>query len=186
MYGDREAYVEMSSGTRLTFRSLKSHAESLASSLISIGLKPGDRVGLWAPNCIEWILTQYATALAGLIQVNINPAYKSAELEYSLNKVGCKAIIMSEQFRNQHYVEIFKEICPELATCRPGQLKSKRVPDLKSVIVISDKTYDGCYGFKQMLEGGNLTHRDELRSIQKQLQSSDPTNIQYTSVIIYY
>lgn len=111
----------------------------MASGLIAIGLNRGDRVGLWAPNCIEWILTQYATALAGIIQVNINPAYKTNELEYSLNKVGCKAIIMSETFKNQNYVKMLTELCPEVADCKPGELNSKKVPQLKSVVVISDK-----------------------------------------------
>lgn len=111
----------------------------MAAGLIAIGLRKGDRVGLWAPNCIEWILTQYATALAGIIQVNINPAYKTYELEYSLNKVGCKAIIMSETFKTQNYVNMLTELCPELATGKPGDLNSKKIPNLKSVIIISDK-----------------------------------------------
>lgn len=108
----------------------------MASGLIAIGLNRGDRVGVWAPNCMEWILCQYATALAGLVQVNINPAYKTYELEYSLNKVGCKAIIMSETFKSQNYVKMLLELCPELESSKPGQLNSKRVPGLKSAILI--------------------------------------------------
>lgn len=114
----------------------KFEAEDLASGLIAIGLNRGDRVGLWAPNCMEWILTQYATAMAGIVQVNINPAYKTYELEYSLNKVGCKAIIMSETFKSQNYVNMLTELCPELASSKPGELNSKRVPNLKSAILI--------------------------------------------------
>lgn len=114
-------------------------AENLASGLIAIGLNRGDRVGLWAPNCLEWIITQFGTALAGIIQVNINPAYRTNELEYSLNKVGCKAIIMSESFKSQNYVGMLAELCPELANCPPGGIRSKRVPELKSAIVIANK-----------------------------------------------
>lgn len=174
----------MTSGTRLTFVDLKSRAEDLASGLIAIGLNRGDRVGLWAPNCIEWVITQYATALAGLIQVNINPAYKTAELEYSLNKAGCKAIIMSDEFRTQNYVEMLRELCPEMKT---GEIRSKRVPDLRSAVLINNpnsksKTHDGFFRFDQVLAGGDSSHRAELRNTQKKLQCSDPINIQYTSV----
>lgn len=88
---------------------------------------------------MEWVLTQYATALAGIVQVNINPAYKTYELEYSLKKVGCKAIIMSESFKSQNYVNMLMELCPELADSKPGQLKAKKIPDLRSVVLISDK-----------------------------------------------
>ena len=87
-------------------------------------------------------MTQYATALAGIIQVNINPAYKTYELEYSLKKVGCKAIIMSEHFRGQSYVDMLLDICPEITHCKPGDLNSKRLPDLKSAILISDKEFE--------------------------------------------
>lgn len=88
---------------------------------------------------MEWILTQYATALIGAIQVNINPAYKSNELEYSLNKVGCKAIIMSETYKTQNFVDIFNQVCPEADSSKPGEINSKRVPQLKSAILISKK-----------------------------------------------
>ena len=113
--------------------------------MVALGCRPGDRVGIWAPNCYEWILTQYATGLAGIIQVNINPAYKTHELEYSLNKVGCKAIIMSETYKTQDYVKMISEVCPELKEqTKSGlsvELKTKRVPSLKNVIVISDKEH---------------------------------------------
>ena len=119
----------------------KHQAEQLASGLIALGLKKGDRVGLLAPNCAEWVITQFGTALAGIIQVNINPAYRTNELEYALKKVNCKAIIMNDTFKTQNYIEMISSICPELATNRPGDLKSSRLPDLKNVIIIDDKRY---------------------------------------------
>jgi len=88
---------------------------------------------------MEWILTQYATASIGAIQVNINPAYKSNELEYSLNKVGCKALIMSETYKTQNFIEIFSDICPEVSSSKAGEMNSNRVPQLKSAILISKK-----------------------------------------------
>lgn len=101
----------------------------------------GDRLGLWAPNCIEWILTQYATALIGVIQVNINPAYKAAELEYSLNKVGCKTLIMSDRFKSTDCIETLHNICPELSNTKNGRIKSDRLKMLKNVILISDYSH---------------------------------------------
>src|SRR6478672_7881388 len=85
---DREAVVVCDQGVRLTFAELKREVDRLAAGLLTLGLRPGDRIGIWSPNNIAWILTQYATAKAGLILVNINPAYRVAELEYALNKVA--------------------------------------------------------------------------------------------------
>jgi len=116
-------------------------AEDLAAGLLALGFQKGDRLGIWAPNCLEWILTQYATALIGVIQVNINPAYKTSELEYALNKVQCKGIIMSETYKTQDYIRVLSDLCPELENSKSGYLKSDRLPSLKNVIVISDKNH---------------------------------------------
>jgi fatty-acyl-CoA synthase len=104
-------------------------------------LQRGDRLGIWAPNCIEWILTQYATALIGVIQVNINPAYKAAELEYSLNKVGCKTLIMSDKFKSTNCIETLSYICPELANSKNGRINSDRLKMLKNVVLITDNSH---------------------------------------------
>ncbi len=111
----------------------------MAAGLLALGFQRGDRLGIWAPNCMEWILTQYATALIGVIQVNINPAYKENELEYALNKVKCKGIIMSETYKRQNYVDIISNICPELESSKAGDLKLKKLSHLKNIIVIGDK-----------------------------------------------
>ncbi len=108
---------------------------------MALGFRKGDRLGIWAPNCIEWILTQYATALIGVIQVNINPAYKTSELEYALNKVQCKGMIMSETYKSQNYIQVLSDLCPELQRSKSGSLNSIRLPALKKIIVISDKKY---------------------------------------------
>ena len=119
----------------------KIQSEDLSAGLLALGFKKGDRLGIWAPNCVEWILTQYATALIGVIQVNINPAYKTSELEYALNKVQCKGMIMSETYKTQDYIQILSELCPELYNSKSGNLNSNRLPSLKNVIVISEKKY---------------------------------------------
>ncbi|OXH90247.1 hypothetical protein CA830_15950, partial [Burkholderia multivorans] len=91
----------------------------------------GDRVGIWSPNRSEWLLTQFATARIGAILVNINPAYRLAELEYALNKVGCTAVIAADRFKSSAYVEMLQTIAPELANAAPGELRAARVPSLR-------------------------------------------------------
>ena len=95
--------------------------DKLAAGLLTLGLQPGDRIGIWSPNNSEWVLTQFATAKAGLILVNINPAYRIAELEYALNKVGCKALILAERFKTSDYVGMLRELAPELGQRDAGQ-----------------------------------------------------------------
>ena len=99
----------------------------MAAGLIALGLRPGDRIGLWSPNHIEWVLSQYATAKAGLILVNLNPGYRVGELEYALNKVECRALITADQFKTTHYIGILRELAPELEHCEPGALRVPRV-----------------------------------------------------------
>lgn len=138
-FGDKEAFVFPFHKQRMTFDELKQKAENLAAGLMSMGLKRGDRLGVWATNCPEWIVAQYATALAGIIQVNINPAYKTSELEYSLRKVGCKALIMSQSFKTQNYVQMLGEICPEIESSSTGVIESKRLPEFKRAIIIGER-----------------------------------------------
>jgi fatty-acyl-CoA synthase len=119
---DREAVVVRDQNVRMTFAELRQEADRLAAGLIALGLQPGDRVGLWSPNNISWILSQYATAKAGLILVNLNPGYRVAELEYALNKVECRALITAYQFKTSNYIGMLRELAPELDHCAPGAL----------------------------------------------------------------
>ena len=99
-WGDRQALVVSHQNLRWTYKDLKMRVDAFAAGLISLGLEPGDRIGIWSQNNSEWVVTQYATAKTGLILVNINPAYRALELEYAINKVGCKALILSEKFKS--------------------------------------------------------------------------------------
>src|SRR5690349_1286235 len=114
-WGGREALVVRHQNVRWSYAELKERAEALAAGLLSLGLEPGDRVGIWAPNCSEWTVTQFATAKAGLILVNINPAYRLSEAEYALNKVGCKALVTAIQHKTSEYLHMLRELAPELA-----------------------------------------------------------------------
>ena len=136
-YGDHEALVSLHQNIRLSYNQLNERAESIATGLLNLGLEPGERVGIWAPTCVEWTLTQYATAKAGLILVNINPAYRLYELEYALNKVGCRALVLAEQFKTSEYFKLIRTLAPELEICEPGKLKAAKLPALEMVIGFS-------------------------------------------------
>src|ERR1700692_3702036 len=127
----RPALVVRHQKVRLTYGELRNEVDKLAAGLLTLGLEPGDRVGIWSPNNSEWVLTQFATAKAGLILVNINPAYRTTELEYALNKVGCAALILAERFKTSDYVATLRELAPELDHAGSGPLESLRLPQLR-------------------------------------------------------
>src|SRR5215813_4032948 len=146
----QEAVVVRDQGVRLTFAELNDSVDRLAAGLIALGLQPGERVGIWSPNRVEWVLTQYATAKAGLILVNINPGYRAVELKYALNKVACRALITSDQFRSTHYIGILRELAPELAYCSPGSLRSARLPQLTTAIHLAETDEPGYFRFSEI------------------------------------
>jgi fatty-acyl-CoA synthase len=178
---DREAVVVRDQDIRLTFAELCREADHLAAGLIALGLQPGDRVGLWSPNKIEWVLTQYATAKAGLILVNLNPAYRAGELEYALNRVECRALITADQFKSSNYIGMLRDLAPELADCAPGALRSGRFPHLTMVIQISDTDEPGFYNLDSVRRLGDRAEFARLAELASLLQPDDPINIQFTS-----
>lgn len=179
-YPDREAMAFLQDGVRKTFAEFQQDVDRAAAGLLALGLKKGDRLGMWGPNTYEWILFQFATAKAGIIQVSVNPAYQQMEVEYALRKVGCKAIVCPAEFKTQKYCDMLKNICPEIESSSPGELKSARLPDLRSVIVL-DSRQPGMFHFEDVMEAGESQHVKELQDLQKKLSFDDPINIQFTS-----
>ncbi|XP_041520513.1 medium-chain acyl-CoA ligase ACSF2, mitochondrial [Microtus oregoni] len=180
-FPDREALVILHENIRLNFAQLKEEVDKAASGLLSIGLRRGDRLGMWGPNSYAWVLIQLATAQAGIILVSVNPAYQSTELEYVLRKVGCKAIVFPKQFKTQQYYDILKHICPELEKAQPGALKSKRLPDLTTVIS-ADAALPGTLLLDDVVAAGSKEQNlAQLRYHQQFLSCYDPINIQFTS-----
>ncbi|KAE8576802.1 hypothetical protein XENTR_v10004322 [Xenopus tropicalis] len=177
---DQEAVIFPTSDTRKTFSQLIKDVDTLAAGLVALGLKRGDRVGMWGPNSYEWILVQFATAQAGIILVSVNPAYQSRELEYVLRKVRCSALIFPSQFKSQKYYELLSEVCPELETSPAGGLQCKKLPDLHTVVVL-DKRHPGTFLFQDVMEAGNPSSVLQLQDLQKQITCDDPINIQFTS-----
>ena len=155
--------------------------DALAIGLTQLGIQKGDRVGIWAPNRPEWILTQYATARIGAIMVCINPAYRMAELEFVLNKVECKAIITAPNFKSSNYIELLNRLIPELATSEPGQLSSEKIPHLTTVIRMGDDKTPGTYNFDDLLAPVTPGALAALDAITATLNCYEPINIQFTS-----
>ncbi|MBI5016091.1 MAG: AMP-binding protein [Deltaproteobacteria bacterium] len=178
---EREALVVRHQGVRWTYAELQREVDAFAAGLLALELEPGDRVGIWSPNNSEWVVTQFATAKAGLVLVNINPAYRLAEVEYALNKVGCRALITAARFKTSHYVEMLRNLAPELDAAAPGELRAARLPDLRAIVLIGDGCEPGMYRFADVPSLATDTHRDRLAVLAAQLQFDDPVNIQFTS-----
>ena len=180
-FGPREALVIGATGERLSYYDLDRQVDRLASGLLAMGLEKGDRLGIWAPNRKEWILTQFATARIGVVLVTINPAYRLAELEYALNKVGCKALILAESFKSSAYAKMIRDIAPELEKCTPGRLAAVKVPSLNHVVIMSDDPGPGAWSFDEIMSLGGPAQQLRLDPITQSLSPDDPINIQFTS-----
>jgi fatty-acyl-CoA synthase len=180
-YGDREAIVSVHQDERVTYSELNAEAEAIGAGLLSLGLEPGDRVGIWAPNCVEWTLVQFATAKAGLILVNINPAYRLFELEYALKKVGCRALVLAESFKSSKYFDMIRSLAPELAGADPGHLRSEKLPELEMVIGFADEVPAGFVDFANLPGMATQADRDRIAVLETSLDPHEPINIQFTS-----
>ncbi len=178
---DREAAVFRRAGARWTYDQLSRRVDRLAAGLLALGLYRGDRIGIWAPNRPEWLLAQFATARIGLVLVNINPAYRRAELEYALNKVECKALILAPRFKTSDYEEMLRDLAPELARATPGRLRAARLPHLRTVIRLASEPAPGMYSFDEVMARGEGGPRARLDAISGALSPHDAINIQFTS-----
>ncbi|MDP3538322.1 MAG: AMP-binding protein [Azonexus sp.] len=178
---EREALVVPHQGVRWSYREFAANVDALAANLLQSGLRPGDRIGIWSQNCSEWVLTQFATAKAGLVLVNINPAYRRHELEYVLNKVGCVALILAPCFKSSDYLEILSSLAPELDSCAPGLLNAARLPQLKMVIRLGTEKSASMGNFPDLLRPASAAALAELARVAVTLTAHDPINIQFTS-----
>ena len=180
-HGARPAAVFRAAGERWTYEQLARRVDRFAAGLLSLGLYRGDRIGIWAPNRPEWLIAQFATARIGLILVNINPAYRASELEYALNQVGAKALITARQLKTSAYLEMLREVAPELDRCPPGRLHAERLRALRTVIQLGPEPTPGCFGFDEVMDRGGGGQRWRLDAISGGLRPGDPINIQFTS-----
>jgi fatty-acyl-CoA synthase len=181
-FAERPAVVFREQNVRWTWAQFKAEVDRFAAGLASLGLRPGDRLGIWAPNRVEWIVTQFATARIGVILVNINPAYRLHELEYALNASGCRAIVSAERLRTSEDLEVLQALAPELDSCEPGKLASQRLPSLELVIKIGDGHTPGMLRYGDVISrGASALDVRSLDGITASLDCHDPINIQFTS-----
>ncbi|TPO10819.1 AMP-binding protein [Mesorhizobium sp. B1-1-5] len=180
-YATLDAAVFVGQDKRFTWSELSDAVDALAAGFLALGLEKGDRVGIWSPNRWEWLVTQFATARIGLILVNINPAYRLTELEYALNKVGCKALVTAAQFKTSDYLGMIETLAPEIAKAEPGKLKAKKLPALEIVIRMGDDNSPGMFNFGDVLAMAGRDEHDSLDRISEGLKPGEAINIQFTS-----
>ena len=161
-FGDREAMVDVAAGRRWTYAEFARDVDALARGFIGAGVVKGDRVGIWAPNCAEWTLVQYATAKMGAILVNINPAYRTHELQYVLNQAGIRVLVAAPSFKTSDYAGMIEEVRSE-------------VPTLEQVVLFGRESWDALWA------AGESVTQEQLEEIAAGLDHNDPINIQYTS-----
>lgn len=177
---DGLALVSRRQNVRWTWSELARRTESVAAGLLSIGMSRGDRIGIWSPNCAEWLITQLAAAKLGLILVTINPAYRLSELEYTLNKVGVKALVTADRFKSSDYAAMLEELAPEAQTSPEGQLRSARLPHLKALITLGARR-PGWIAFSDLLSRPDRELSQAVAAASASLHPRDAINIQFTS-----
>ena len=169
-YRDREALVVRHQNVRWSWGELGRRVDDLAAGLLTLGLERGDRVGIWSPNTSEWTLAQFATAKAGLVLVNVNPAYRRAELEYAMNKVECKALILAPALKTSNYLEIVQDL-----------VKDKKLPHLKHIVRLGTEKTPGMLNFDDVAKAGGNAEKARIADLAPKLQFDDAINIQFTS-----
>lgn len=180
-FSSNDAVVVPYQNIRWTYKEFDERVTFLAAGLLKLGLHPGDRVGIWSQNCAEWVLVQFATARAGLIMVNINPAYRRSELEYVLDKVQCSALILAPAFKSSDYIAMVQDVVPEIHHAKTGALQSERLPHLRHVIRFGGEKTPGMLNFDDLLSAPDADRLDHLAKVEAALQFDDPVNIQFTS-----
>ena len=177
-FGERDGLIVRHQGVRWSYGEYRERVNTLACGLLALDIGKGDRVGIWAPNCYEWCLTQFATAKIGAILVCINPAYRTFELEFALNKSGCVALVTAQRYLTSNYAGMLAELAPELSAAAPGKLKASRLPHLKHVIAVGEVPPPGTWKFADICRQGDT---DLLADIERTLSPDDAINIQFTS-----
>ena len=161
-FPDREAVVDLPTGRRWTYTALRAEVDALASVLIRTGMEAGDRIGIWAPNCAEWIIVQYAAAKVGAILVNLNPAYRTHEVEFALDQAGIRMVFALPSFRSSDYAAMLADVRPRTSA-------------------LEHTVFFGTEQWASLLEQGRQISPDALANRQATLSPNDPINIQYTS-----
>lgn len=178
---DQDALICTHQNLHYTYQQLRVQVDQFARGLLALGLRKGDRIGIWAPNYAEWVIAQFATPKIGAILVNINPAYRTTELAYALRQSGCSALIIAPPFKTSNYAALLNEVCPELASSTPGQLHADHLPALRTVIAFGEQNVPGTLSWAEVLQRAAEVSPATLAERQHEQNFDDPINIQYTS-----
>lgn len=180
-YPERDAVVANHQNIRYSYIELRKAVDQFAKGLIELGVGKGERVGIWSPNNVEWLVTQFATAKIGAILVNINPSYRIFELEYALKQSGVKYLILATGFKKSDYVSMVYELIPETKRAASSEIVSGKLQELRSLILLSDEHKPGMLRWMDIVDLGKHVSDTSLCERQETLQFDDPVNIQYTS-----
>ncbi len=180
-YADREALVYADRDLRMTYKEFNEHTNQVAKALMAIGLEKEQNFSVWTTNVPQWPGLQFGSGKMGAALVTVNTGYRSSELEYLLKQSDTRALVLIDQYRDHCYMDTLYGLCPELKECEPGQLKSARLPLLKTVIVIGDKKYPGTYSYDEFLALADTISDEQLQVRKNELHHDDVINIQYTS-----
>ncbi len=184
--GTGDAAVFVAQGQSLSWYALRDQADDLAAGLLSLGIRRGNRVAIWSPNRLEWLLAQFGTARIGAVLVNINPAYRTHELRYALNKVRARVLIMARTLKTSDYLRMIGELVPEIHRANPGghdrELMASGLPALRHIVVLGEGARPpGTMAFSDLMRLGGPAHRSRLPGVSARLDPDDPINIQFTS-----
>ncbi|MGI6112643.1 MAG: AMP-binding protein [Mahellales bacterium] len=180
-YPDRDAVVYPLDNLRYSYKEFNDICNKVARGFIKMGIKKGDHVAIWATNYPQWLITQFATAKIGAVMVTVNTNYKVFELEYLLRQSDATTLILTDGFKDSNYIQHIYQLCPELKSCKPGQLKSPEFPFLKNIIYIGDKKWEGMYNWDDLYTMAEDIDQGQLDDIKKTLGIHDVVNMQYTS-----
>lgn len=180
-FPDHEALVDISKGVRFSYREFLSVVNRMAKGFLKLGIKKGEHVALWAPNCWEWIVAEFAIAKIGAVLVSVDTNYQTQQLEYLLRQSDSRSLIMTEGLMGSEYIEIIRELCPEVENSNPGQLNSRNLPELKHLILISERSYPGMFRWSDVLGMGMEVSDHELTEQQISSQYDDVVTLLYTS-----
>jgi fatty-acyl-CoA synthase len=177
----RPALVATHQSLRFTYAELDREVERVARGMIACGLEPGERIGIWAPNCAEWVLTMFAAARSGLVLVNLNPAYRTMELDFALRLVGCRALVFAPRFKSSDYADMLRSLIPELDEAAPGRLLCAGFPDLRLLVQLGTDPPSGMLSFADLAAAGHELDETALKAIEAGTDPDDVYNIQFTS-----
>jgi fatty-acyl-CoA synthase len=178
---DGEALVFCNPPVRMTWAEFDATVDRVSRAVTALGFMPGDHFGVWATNVPEWVLLQFATARVGVVLVNINPAYRTSELKYTLRQSDVRGLALVDAFKSSNYFEMLGAACPELATAAPGELQSAIFPKLKWVVSLRGGTPNGMLSWSDLVAQADSAPQKDVDQVAAKLRPDDPINIQYTS-----